>query len=225
MSASELVLLYHGIGEPPAHLPADEPPYWIEPAAFAAQMRALPGAARQAGVEPLVTFDDGNLSDLTIAAPLLRELGLRGIFFVCAGRLGKPGYLDAAGLRALHEMGFEIGTHGMDHLPWPRQDDAGLVREIDTARQVLQQALGQPIRRAALPFGAYDRRVLAASRRAGFDTVYSADPGLSTPGEWLPRRWCWVQGQSFEVAGLVAAYRSPAFRLVTGLKRQIKSWR
>ena len=50
--------------------------------------------------EILITFDDGNVSDLTIALPELLKNGLRAEFFVCAGRLNDPNYLDEAGIRA-----------------------------------------------------------------------------------------------------------------------------
>jgi peptidoglycan/xylan/chitin deacetylase (PgdA/CDA1 family) len=188
-------------------------------------MDETPAAAREAGVDLSVTFDDGNASDLAIAAPLLGRLGIRGVVFPCAGRLGRPGYLDAPGLRDLRGHGFDIGSHGMDHLPWSSMDGAGLEREIGTARSVLEMALGEPVAQAALPFGAYDRRVLAALRQAGFDAVHSSDPGLSQPGDWMRRRWCWVRGSAFDVAGLVALSRRPGFRLVNGAKRLAKRWR
>ena len=42
-----------------------------------------------------ISFDDGNASDLEIGLPALLERGLTATFFVLAGRLGRPGSLDA----------------------------------------------------------------------------------------------------------------------------------
>lgn len=42
-----------------------------------------------------LTFDDGNASDLTIAAPALQARGLAASFFVCASRIGQAGDLGA----------------------------------------------------------------------------------------------------------------------------------
>lgn len=225
MAGSGLELLFHGIGEPPAGVPTAEIPYWIGQAAFTEIVTSAPEAAQTCEVALSVSFDDGNLSDLAIAAPLLKALAIPATFFPCAARLGRPGYLGAPELRELHAMGFEIGSHGMDHRPWPGLDEAALAREIDTARAMLEQALGHPVRRAALPFGAYDRRVLGRLRQAGLAAIHSSDPGLNPPGAWMPRRWCYRSGERFDVPTLVRRSRRPEFRLLTALKRAAKSLR
>ena len=63
-----------------------------------------------------ITFDDGNASDVEVALPALRERGLAATFFVCAGRIGEPGYLDADQLRELADAGMSVGSHGWDHV-------------------------------------------------------------------------------------------------------------
>ena len=41
-----------------------------------------------------ITFDDGCETDLIAAAPVLRESGFSATFYLTAGFLGTPGYLD-----------------------------------------------------------------------------------------------------------------------------------
>ena len=50
-----------------------------------------------------ITFDDGNASDVEQALPALRERGLTATFFVVAGRLGTPRFLDRHGVAELVE--------------------------------------------------------------------------------------------------------------------------
>lgn len=68
----------------------------------------------------LLSFDDGNKSDLTNVAPVLVEHGFGATFFITEGL----GFLDSADggdyltwpdVRSLHEHGFEIGNHTKSH--------------------------------------------------------------------------------------------------------------
>lgn len=66
----------------------------------------------------VLTFDDGNKSDYTYVAPLLKHYGFGATFFITEG-LGflnnKDHYVTWEEVRALHEEGFEIGNHTQHH--------------------------------------------------------------------------------------------------------------
>ncbi len=68
----------------------------------------------------LLTFDDANHSDLASVAPLLRRHGFGATFFVSEGlgfTEGTPGeFMTWNEIRALHDLGFEIGNHTKSHL-------------------------------------------------------------------------------------------------------------
>ena len=72
----------------------------------------------------LLTFDDANHSDLANVAPLLRQHGFGATFFVSEGlgfTEGKPGeFMTWNEIRALHDLGFEIGNHTKSHLDTTR---------------------------------------------------------------------------------------------------------
>jgi peptidoglycan/xylan/chitin deacetylase (PgdA/CDA1 family) len=184
-----------------------------------------PAAVEPLGVSMILTFDDGNRSDLEIAAPRLRRYNIKGLFFPCVGRFGHPDYLGPADLRQLAAEGFEIGSHGLHHLPWVSLDFPALHREIAGSKIELEQVLGAPVQSAAIPFGAYNRRVLAALRAAGYTTVYSSDSGLSYPGTWFKRRWAYLVDEPFEVSELVATSRKLSHRTITSAKALLKSLR
>ena len=66
----------------------------------------------------VLTFDDGNKSDYTNVAPLLKRYGFGATFFITEG-LGflnnKDHYLTWEEIRELHDEGFEIGNHTRHH--------------------------------------------------------------------------------------------------------------
>ena len=112
-----MTLTFHGVGEPPRVLDRGEADVWVSKKRFAALLDA---AAERNDVR--ITFDDGNVSDLEHALPALRARGLEATFFIVAGRIGTPGFVDASGVRQLAAAGMEIGSHGMRHRPWRRLD-------------------------------------------------------------------------------------------------------
>lgn len=182
-----LILNFHGLGRPPAGISDCERRYWLPASIFENVLdEILEPPPRTPPV--FLTFDDGNRSDLEIALPALLRRGIRATFFVCAGRLGRQDYVNAAGLRALAAEGMSIGSHGYSHVDWRRLDEADLDVELEGARRRLEDALGAPIVEASIPFGSYDRRVLARLRSGRWRAVYCSDGGLCSDAAWLRPR-------------------------------------
>lgn len=171
-----IVLNFHGLGTPHEGLPADELPYWLPVARF----EAIIDSVRDRGLEKDVafTFDDGNSSDM-IAAAMLAERGLKGSFFVLAGRLEQEHYLSPDDLRQLDRMGMTVGLHGRDHVNWRKLDPARFASETVEARAELAEILGKPVDEVAIPFGAYNRSVIHRLHRQGFERIHTSDPGTA----------------------------------------------
>ncbi len=221
----QVILNFHGIGTPPATLPEAEKPYWIGEGDFHKLVSDVARQAREMNLHLLLTFDDGNKSDIEIAAPLLKDLDLPGIFFPCTGRLAHAGYLDAEDLRTLAADGFGIGSHGVDHLPWARLGREELKAEIAGSKATLDQILPAPVDIAALPFGSYRQAVLGALWRAGYKQVFTSDPGFSRPGHWFQRRFSWHEGVDFDLERLTKTHSRLKSRLIGEAKKLLKSMR
>ena len=173
---------FHGIGNPGPEVPAGEKPYWVSREAFTAYAELF-GRHRDRVV---LTFDDGNRSDLEIAAPLLLQQGLTARIFVLTGRFGSAGYLQPEDLCTLRDMGFVIGSHGIDHIDWAAADPQLLAQEVAGSKRQIEAALGASISEAAVPFGSYAKRVLKALRRAEYRAVWTSD-GVLTRNEGFLR--------------------------------------
>jgi peptidoglycan/xylan/chitin deacetylase (PgdA/CDA1 family) len=178
----QMVLNFHGIGTPTRNLEQGETNYWVSEEFFVHTLDLIHYHRAQVQID--ITFDDGNQSDLTIAAPLLRGYGLCARIFVLADRIGQPGSLDASALRDLVGQGHTIGSHGAAHIDWKAADAATLAAEIGAVtRDKIGTAAGVRVTSAALPFGRYNAAVLRALKREGYLQVYSSDGGpLKTLG-------------------------------------------
>ena len=176
-------LTFHGIGRTVRWLDPGEDEVWLSHERF---LSILDEVAERPDVA--ISFDDGNESDVALALPALRERGLSATFFVVAGRLGEPTFLDHAGVRALAAAGMEIGCHGMRHRAWRGLDRRALHEELVEAKAILERTLRRSVTRAACPFGSYDRRVLRALRDCGYERVYTSDRGTAPAGSFLQTR-------------------------------------
>ena len=78
----------------------------------------------------VLTFDDGNVSDYTFTAPLLKKYGFGATFFIPSGWVGGDGRLNWQQMQELDQGGFEIGSHSKTH---PRM--VGMSRE-DTFNEI-----------------------------------------------------------------------------------------
>ena len=87
-----IILNVHGLGTPQHALDPGEDRYWVEPDVLA---EAIALAERYKDrVRTTFTFDDGNLSDLEVGAPLLTQAGHSATFFVLSSRIGAAHYLS-----------------------------------------------------------------------------------------------------------------------------------
>ncbi|HTD47397.1 MAG TPA: polysaccharide deacetylase family protein [bacterium] len=171
-----------------------------------------------------LTFDDGTADHLR-AGEELAGRGIPGLFFVPAGRMGRPGHLGAPQLRALSALGHGVGSHGWSHLPLDEEMPPEVVtRELRDSKRLLEDAAGTGVVLFAPPGGidcASTRRELpahgyAASRSMRWGIYGSLRDRWSIPcvpvTEWtLARGW---------VAQVLRAHELPlAMKSTWALKR------
>lgn len=185
-------LCFHGIGVNVKERELGESRYWVTRDNF---LRALDIVGQR---DVVISFDDGNRSDIEVALPALQERGLHATFFALAGRLGDPDSLSPGDLRALRAAGMDIGTHGWSHVPWRGLSEADTQRELFDARAALVEASAGPINLAALPLGRYDRQLLGRLKTAKYETVFTSDRYRSQRGAWMQARYSATESDTAE---------------------------
>lgn len=197
----------HGIGQPQRVLEPGEAPYWISEAQYADLLQAIAASEHRARIH--ITFDDGNLSDLTIGLPGLLAHGLKADFFVLTDRLDQPGSLSRADVIALQDAGMGVGSHGAAHLDWSGLSAQALHDEITGSRDVLADLTGAPVTHAAVPFGRWNGRVLRALRAAGYDRIWTSDGGTFHKGAVLRPRTSVREDMTSQTFARIVAGRMP----------------
>lgn len=214
-------VLFHGIGSPSPGVDPDAVGYFISTDFFYAVLDELTKRP-----DTRISFDDGYTSDVEIALPALKERGLTATFFPLAGFLGKRGYADADGVRALAEAGMTIGSHGMRHRSWRSLDAAATAEEFVAARSALAESAGNPITTVACPFGLYDRGVLAQLRKHGYSRVYTSDRRRAQADAWRQARYSVVRSDSLRsVREQILASPPVRERVRNATAARVKAWR
>jgi peptidoglycan/xylan/chitin deacetylase (PgdA/CDA1 family) len=202
------VLLYHRIADDRAN------PWTTSTRTFVRQIRwlserfhliSLEEAQRRIrhglNNEPCVsiTFDDGYADNCRDAIPLLINERIPCTYFVtlhnvraeqpfahdlAMGNQFLPNSLEE--LRAMAAAGIEIGAHSYTHVDLGAvRDERLLHREIVTAGEELQAAIGRRVRYFAFPYGQPAQLQPAAielARQSGYEGVCSAYNGTNYPG-------------------------------------------
>ena len=135
------------------------------------------------GKPAMLTFDDGTRSHFDHAAPLMKKKKMTGVFFIPAAWVGKNGYMGWSELKRLLADGFEIGSHGMNHVPLTRLSAGELEDELGRSKKILEDRLGIGILGFSVPRGFYGRRIGKAAQKAGYRFVFTSSFDLNSNGQ------------------------------------------
>jgi peptidoglycan/xylan/chitin deacetylase (PgdA/CDA1 family) len=116
----------------------------------------------------VLTFDDGFEDALTTVLPILKARGMRGTFFIVTDWVGKPGFLDWAGIEKLRDAGMEIGSHTVDHARLAELREGRVESELRDSKRILQERLHIPIEAVAYPYNSVRAWIIDAARDAGY---------------------------------------------------------
>lgn len=223
------VLMYHGLHvDAHAHGRYD-PLYSVRPDDFARQLDWLlasghrtirpsdlsadratdlaAGSGSYTGMRPvMISFDDGDASNIEVALPLLQERGMTAQFFITSDFIDQPGMLSTQDIRALAAAGMGIGAHGRSHAYLEDLDIDALDAELRDSRARLSKITGQRIDALALPGGRGRERERRAALAIGYRHLFGSVPGPnrgSQSDDWKQRLVMTRDTTAVEFASLV----------------------
>lgn len=187
-TAATIVLMYHaltGTGSPAA---GQDPHYSIAAERFDAHLRLLRHCAGGgsstrdwlaglASSRVLLTFDDGHLSNYTVALPLLAQHGARADFFVNPNRVGTLGFANWPQLVEMTAAGMSIQSHGWNHRYFTELTANELREDLTRSRQTIEDRLGQSVTLLTPPGGRVPMHLADIARECGYTHVLGSQPG------------------------------------------------
>lgn len=142
------------------------------------------------GFSVALTFDDGYLSDYTIAFPELVANHFPATFFWTADRSHKE-YAQWEHAREMVAAGFHFGSHGITHTELTELTEAQLTHELTESKRIIETNTGHAVQDLALPYGLSNPHVIDAARRSGYRLVCTTRVKLNEPekNSVLLHRW------------------------------------
>lgn len=115
----------------------------------------------EAGIRPkpktfVITIDDGWADGYRYALPILEGYGDVATYFVIAGRIDHPDFLDVQQIRALVAAGMEIGDHTVDHVALNGGGTPQRKYEIAAAAATIAEVTGKWPETLAYPSGRFN---------------------------------------------------------------------
>lgn len=197
------VLTYHRFGA------AARDPFCVRPADFAAQVKLLADEGRAISLQQLqrfvagedaipddaclITIDDGLLSTLTEALPVLEHYKVPAVAYVSAALVGRDApaidaerYLSWDELREVAASGLvAIGSHAHTHRSMGLMPLADARVEMTESRRALSENLDTDIPSFAYPFGTrsdFNAATDQALAEAGYAIAFSSIHGVVRTG-------------------------------------------
>ncbi|MBI5575801.1 MAG: polysaccharide deacetylase family protein [Deltaproteobacteria bacterium] len=119
----------------------------------------------------LLSFDDGHVTNETVALPLLLKYGYKAEFFITTGNAGSSGWLTAERIRKLRSSGMGIGSHAVAHRYLTDLDEHDINCELKGSKRFLEDCLGEAITSFSPPGGRITRRIANIAEEAGYKAV------------------------------------------------------
>ena len=144
----------------------------------------------------MLTFDDTDLPQFTIAKPVMEKYGFRGMFFIMTVSLGRPHYMSREQVKQLADAGNEIGSHTWDHKNIKQFTETDWAVQIDKPTKTLEAITGKPVKYFAYPFGLWKSDVIPSLKQHGFRAAFQLSAKrdeneplytirrIIVPGEW-----------------------------------------
>jgi peptidoglycan/xylan/chitin deacetylase (PgdA/CDA1 family) len=204
------VLTYHQIAQPStARIPYRDHIY-VHPDDFAKQMRLLDrlgyGGMSLSDLQPYlqgerkgrvvgITFDDGYLSTLTQAMPVLKAYGFTATSYAVSQLIGQTNEWDhplaraklmnTTELKQWLMMGNDVGAHTRRHLALGALSNTDADAEIAQCKVELEAMLGAEIKHFCFPYGQYQPQHVHMAQEAGYSTAVSTVRGRCLAGSKL----------------------------------------
>lgn len=130
----------------------------------------------------VVSFDDGHVTNKTMALPILEEFGFKATFFVTTGKIGTDAdWLSWDDLVGLKRSGMDIQAHGHTHRFLDNLAENEQWEEMHRPLELLTQHLGAGRRHFSFPGGRYTDAAIEVARKLEYSALCTSEPGLNNP--------------------------------------------
>jgi peptidoglycan/xylan/chitin deacetylase (PgdA/CDA1 family) len=121
----------------------------------------------------MLTFDDTNGDQFTVAHPELMKYGFKGVFFITFTNIAKNKYyMDRKQIKQLADEGHLVACHTQDHTNFKKYKATDWLPQIIVPTRKLELLTGKPVKYFGFPFGVWNAEGLPRLHQLGFKAAF-----------------------------------------------------
>ena len=121
----------------------------------------------------MLTFDDTDDDQFTIAAPEMKKLGYKGVFFIMTVSLNRPNYMTKDQVKQLSDEGHIVNSHTWDHHSVKGYvTDKDWTTQIEKPKKQIEEIIGKPTLDFAYPFGLWRPEAIPELKKRSIRSAY-----------------------------------------------------
>jgi peptidoglycan/xylan/chitin deacetylase (PgdA/CDA1 family) len=120
----------------------------------------------------IISFDDTDLDQFTVAAPELKKYDFKGVFFIMTVSIGRPRYMSKAQIKTLSDEGHVIASRTWNHKNFTQFTDEDWAIQIDKPTKTLETITGKKVEYFAYPYGVWKSETLHKLKEHGFKAAF-----------------------------------------------------
>jgi peptidoglycan/xylan/chitin deacetylase (PgdA/CDA1 family) len=133
----------------------------------------------------MITYDDTDEEQFSIAKPEMDQYGFKGVYFIMTISIGRPNYMSQEQIKQLSDEGHYIASHTWDHSRFDRYKSENLKEIGNRKRQVndfelqlsdtkkkLEEITGKKVEHFAYPFGVWNKAGIPELQQRGYKQAF-----------------------------------------------------
>jgi peptidoglycan/xylan/chitin deacetylase (PgdA/CDA1 family) len=120
----------------------------------------------------MLTYDDTDDDQFTIAAPEMKKYGFKGVFYLMTVSINRPKYMTKDQIKQLADDGHTVGVHTWDHHSvkgYKTPED--WLTQIEKPKKTIEEITGKPAVHFAYPFGLWNREAIPELKKRGIKSA------------------------------------------------------
>lgn len=116
-----------------------------------------------------ITFDDGYLSNYTIAFPILKKYNVPATVFINTNTIGTENHLSWQQINEMQSSGLiTFASHCMGHPDLVNTDYETILAELKNSKDIIEKNTGKACSYIAYPYGNVNESIIETVKRCGY---------------------------------------------------------
>lgn len=197
-SSRKIILLYHSVGATEwgmSEKSFSQQMSWLADHCFVLPLTELIHAKPSREIQVAITFDDGYKTLHDYAAPILADKKIEAMVYINTGWIDEDErqnrlsqavlghypneyFLNWREVKALHQSGWEIGSHGVNHYNFADAEESVALQELIHSKKTIEEYLYTNCLHFAYPWGRYSNKLKEIVRSVGYQYAAAAQHGV-----------------------------------------------